>query len=260
MSLSHRFLIVDDVRVTRITTVKTLKSLGSTESYHAENGQEGLNVLVEKSLYIDCALVDFNMPVMHGLQMVKHIRTGYNGIRRDLPVIMITGHGDRSLLGVSLELDVNAFLLKPFDKEGLLKRIKQVFDLQKSGNEWLKTVDQYRRIDVDNPLRELLQYVRGDRKANYSDEVSKAIEKEEESRRITPLQEPQADQNLIGNDETVCTVDTLPAGSILSRDIMGSAGGKLLAKGSVITLSTIMRLKNLNDMGEPLDQIVIHKK
>lgn len=262
MALTHRFLIVDDVRVTRITTVKMLKDLGGSEAFHAENGQEGLNVLIDKSKYLDCAIVDFNMPVMHGLQMVKQIRLGYQGIRRDLPIIMVTGHGDRSLLGVSMELDVNGFLLKPFDKDALINRIKIVFDAQQSGNDWLKSQEEYRRVDIDNPLQELLDHVRGDRKTDYSQEVSKAIQKQAESRRITPSIEPPelSPHDPIGDNEQGCSLDTLPPGSILSRDIKGSAGNKLLAKGCVVTLNTILRLKNLVEMGEPLDQIVILRK
>lgn len=261
MALTNRFLIVDDVRVTRITTVKMLKDLGGTEAFHAENGQEGLNILIEKSMYLDCVIVDFNMPVMHGLQMVKNIRLGHRGIRREIPVIMVTGHGDRSLLGVSLELDVNGFLLKPFDKEALLKRIKLVLDTQNS-SEWLKPAEEYRRVDIDNPLKELLQYVRGDRKTNYSEEVSKAIQKQAESRRITPPSSPaETDPNAPLTDlETLCSINTVAPGSILSRDISGSAGNKLLAKGCVITVNTINRLKNLIEMGEPIDRIVIVKK
>jgi CheY-like chemotaxis protein len=260
MALTHRFLIVDDVRVTRITTVKMLKDLGGAEAFHAENGQEGLNVLTEKSMYLDCVIVDFNMPVMHGLQMVKQIRLGHKNIRRDLPVIMVTGHGDRSLLGVSLELDVNGFLLKPFDKESLLKRVKLVLDTP--SNEWLRSPDEYRKVDIDNPLRELLQYVRGDRKTNYSEEVTRAIKKQADARRITPFVEPPelSAKDPISENEKGCSLDTVPPGSILSRDIKGSAGNKLLAKGCVITVNTIMRLKNLVEMGEPLDQIVIIKK
>ena len=87
-------LVVDDSSVTRAMIIKTLKMTGLPlgEIYQAGNGWEGL-ALLEKHK-IDLALVDINMPIMNGEEMIECMRE--NADMRDTPVIVISTEGSET--------------------------------------------------------------------------------------------------------------------------------------------------------------------
>ena len=68
------------------------------------------------------------MPELHGLQLLKAVRTSQYGITRATPVTLLTGYSDKSLVDVALALDVNAFLVKPVSKGAFSARITQVLE------------------------------------------------------------------------------------------------------------------------------------
>ena len=66
-------LIVDDSRAMRKILTKIMAKLGF-EALEAGNGREGLEQFEANSAQIDISLIDWNMPEMNGLEMVKAIR------------------------------------------------------------------------------------------------------------------------------------------------------------------------------------------
>jgi CheY-like chemotaxis protein len=267
------FLIVDDVRVTRISMMKLLKNSGNPSSFNAENGHEAISLLQNYSDKISCIITDFNMPVMHGLQMTKHIRTGYNNIPRNIPIIIVTGHGDRNLLGVALALDVNAFLLKPVKKQLLLERINRVLTEKEKGDSWLKPVESYNCIDVDSSIRELLSkpILETDDTITDKSQVEKAVSQHQARKRVEAQLKPErtivsAEEPEILKIETVgdktikhilCTLSNIPRNSELARDLLGSNGKKLLSAGATLSYNMIARLRDIRDMGEPVNQLEV---
>ena len=73
-----------------------------------------------------CIVTDVRMPGMSGLDLVRRLKTA--GI--DLPVIMITGHGDIPLAVEAMRAGVVDFLEKPFENEALLKSIGMALELR----------------------------------------------------------------------------------------------------------------------------------
>ncbi len=65
---------------------------------------------------------------MYGLKFLKTLRIGMSGARRDLPVIVLTGSGEQSVLGTSLALDCNAFVSKIESLDMLKERIIRVHE------------------------------------------------------------------------------------------------------------------------------------
>lgn len=272
------FLIVDDVRVTRIAINKLLNRFGNPENYHAENGHEAITMLQGNAKTVDCIIADFNMPVMHGLQMMKLIRTGHNNIRRDIPVIMVTGHGEKNLLGVALALDVNAFVLKPANKETLMSRVQRVLQMVEQKERWMKPVESYICIDVNTTIKSLLTKPSEGMPDVSGDLTSKAVERVRERRRISdklaamppspgdkttdlPLQKEQKDlpQSIAPNSEMVL-LNNVPVGAVLAADIIGSNKQKLISKGQALTQSILGRLKDLAELGEPVAIVCIESK
>ncbi|MDA3916254.1 MAG: response regulator [Deltaproteobacteria bacterium] len=120
---SMSILIVDDMKSMRLTIRKMLQNLkiGSNLMF-AENGREGLEIL--HKVNCDIAIVDWNMPVMNGIEMLDRIRNDKN--LRDMPVIMVTAESKRDVVSDGAENEIDAYLLKPLTLEILDERIRTV--------------------------------------------------------------------------------------------------------------------------------------
>ena len=105
-------LIVDDSKVIRMVANKILRELGfATEE--AENGQMALDAC--KRRMPDAVLLDWNMPVMDGLQFLVELRAMENG---RLPVVVFcTTENDLNHIQRALEAGANEYIMKPFDAE-----------------------------------------------------------------------------------------------------------------------------------------------
>ncbi|MBI1388995.1 MAG: response regulator [bacterium] len=259
------FLVVDDVRVTRITMIKTLKNCGEPAVYNAANGHEAISILQDDVLHVDCVLADFNMPVMHGLQLVKAIRTGEHGIRRNTPVIMITGHGDRNLLGIAMALDVNGFLLKPVQKSILVARMQRVMQETEESEGWIKPSESYSCIDVHSSVKSLLLKPTLEQEDRNVNQINSAIERTREKQRVDIKMRSSVKRNDLIADAPIETYDgnlavklkNVLVGSVLAKDVVGSRGVKLVSAGAVLTLSMLSRLKDMVELGEPIDEVII---
>ncbi len=106
-------LVIDDSRATRAILRRILQQLGY-EVAEAADGQEGVEVLDEAAAKggVDLALVDWNMPVMDGLEFVKAVRARpeYD----DVILMMVTTEGDADHMMTALEAGANEYAMKPF--------------------------------------------------------------------------------------------------------------------------------------------------
>lgn len=109
-------LVVDDSAVMRAVIVRALRFSGLPlgKVHEAGNGKEGLQVLDEN--WVDLALVDINMPVMNGEEMIDRLRQRPE--TADLPVIVISTEGSEVRIKRLLEKGAR-FIRKPFTPEGL---------------------------------------------------------------------------------------------------------------------------------------------
>jgi two-component system chemotaxis response regulator CheY len=114
--MALNILIVDDSSVMRAIIIKTLRlsKLPLGEVHEAPNGQEALKVL--DGNWIDLALVDINMPVMDGEQMIDRLRQ--DPATADLPVIIVSTEGSESRKEALMQKGAG-FVHKPFTPEGL---------------------------------------------------------------------------------------------------------------------------------------------
>lgn len=118
-------LVVDDMKSMRLTIRKMLRNLaiGKTLRF-AENGKEGLSIL--SNTPCDLAIIDWNMPVMNGTQMMSMIKK--DKALRDIPVIMVTAENERDIVSEVAEIEIDGYLLKPLTLEALDKKIKAVVE------------------------------------------------------------------------------------------------------------------------------------
>lgn len=113
-----RVLIVDDSRFVRDYVRGMLEEKG-VECEEAADGYAALERL-HSGAHFDLALVDWNMPAMNGLELLKQIRAeGY----RDLKVLMVTTEDENACILRALEAGADEYLMKPFDYEALQEKL-----------------------------------------------------------------------------------------------------------------------------------------
>ena len=111
-------LIVDDSRFVRGFLRGLLEETG-IECEEAADGRAGLDRLHGDHIF-DLALLDWNMPVMNGLEMLKELRAeGFNGIK----VMMVTTEAENNFILSALEAGADEYLMKPFDDEALKEKL-----------------------------------------------------------------------------------------------------------------------------------------
>jgi len=113
-----RALIVDDSRFVRGYLRGLLEEKG-IECAEAGDGQAGMDQL-NAGLSFDLALIDWNMPVMNGLEMLKQMRAeGFSNVK----VMMVTTEAENDFILRALDAGADEYLMKPFDDEALTEKL-----------------------------------------------------------------------------------------------------------------------------------------
>jgi two-component system chemotaxis response regulator CheY len=113
-----RALIVDDSRFVRGFLRGLLEERG-IECDEASDGQAGMERL-HAGVPFDFALVDWNMPVMDGLEMLKQLRAdGFS----EMKVMMVTTEAENDFIVRALDAGADEYLMKPFDDEALAEKL-----------------------------------------------------------------------------------------------------------------------------------------
>ncbi len=115
------FLIVDDSRVIRSVARKIFQDLG-IETREAENGQLGLDSV--KEAIPDGVLLDWNMPVMNGLEFLQSLRA--TDLERQPKVILCTTENDMDHIMAALSAGADEYIMKPFDADIIRTKLEQI--------------------------------------------------------------------------------------------------------------------------------------
>ncbi len=75
---------------------------------------------------VQMVILDLNMPDMHGLDVLRFLRS--HDRYRDLPVIVVTTRGDESSRQTALEVGASTYLTKPFMPSALLSSVRALLD------------------------------------------------------------------------------------------------------------------------------------
>lgn len=117
-----RALIIDDSKAIRVILKKMLLEVGM-EVFEAENGQQAIERLREM-MKCDIALVDWNMPIMNGLDFVKHVRA--ISFFKNMKIMMVTTESEINRMQLALEEGADEYVMKPFTKEIILDKLVQL--------------------------------------------------------------------------------------------------------------------------------------
>ena len=116
---SIKILLVDDSRTIRNIQKNVLKQLNHTDVVEAEDGVQALAMF--KELAPDLMLVDWNMPNMDGITLVRKIRE----IDKTVPLIMCTTEAEKARVLEAVKAGVNNYIVKPFTVDSLGEKISQ---------------------------------------------------------------------------------------------------------------------------------------
>jgi len=119
-----KVLIVDDDHTTRKVIHTLLLAIGCTKIFEAGDGAVGLEMV--RAVAPDVVLLDWEMPGIDGADFVRRVRSSKSFPRPNVPIVMLTGHGERSRVLEAVRLGVHGFLLKPVSSGTLQARLLSV--------------------------------------------------------------------------------------------------------------------------------------
>jgi len=114
-----RALVIDDSRAMRSILTGILADIGFA-AVQAADAEEALAIL-KTGTDFDLALVDWNLPAMSGLDLVKEVRKLPG--RESLPLMMVTTETQLERVSEALEAGANEYIMKPFDQEMMLEKL-----------------------------------------------------------------------------------------------------------------------------------------
>ena len=117
-----KVLVVDDFATMRKIEKNILGQLGVKNVDEADDGSTALPKL-QANKY-DIVLLDWNMPTMTGLELLKAIRSDEN--LKSIPVIMVTAEALKDNIVAAAQAGVNDYIVKPFTAASLEEKIAKV--------------------------------------------------------------------------------------------------------------------------------------
>ena len=122
--MTPRILSIDDSKTIRLLLVRLFRPF-ACELMEAANGEEGLAVASRENP--DLIILDYNMPVMDGIAMLRKMREDPR-LKRT-PVIMLTADSGLQSLATVARLGVRDYVTKPFREEELLGKVGRIIPL-----------------------------------------------------------------------------------------------------------------------------------
>jgi two-component system, chemotaxis family, chemotaxis protein CheY len=113
-------MVIDDSRAMRLILRRITAQLGF-DVCEAGNGREALDYLATADKVPEFALVDWNMPVMNGLDFVTAVRADER--LRPMTLMMVTTESEVSQIVRALAAGAHEYLIKPFTPDAIEEKL-----------------------------------------------------------------------------------------------------------------------------------------
>jgi CheY-like chemotaxis protein len=117
-------LVVDDNQYSRKVTRMLLTNLGIKKVHEAADGIAALEAI--RAVAPDMVVLDWEMPLLNGAELVRIVRSPGVFPMPEIPIIMVSGYGERWRVLESMRLGVNEFLIKPVSAKALRDRMLSI--------------------------------------------------------------------------------------------------------------------------------------
>jgi two-component system, chemotaxis family, chemotaxis protein CheY len=114
-------LVVDDSKVVRKVARRIIEGFGLVVR-EAEDGQKALDAC--RGELPDCVLLDWNMPVMNGIEFLRALRSEFGA--ENPKVVFCTTESEMSFIEEAITSGAQEYIMKPFDEEILAGKFAQV--------------------------------------------------------------------------------------------------------------------------------------
>jgi two-component system, chemotaxis family, chemotaxis protein CheY len=114
-------LIVDDNQYMRKIVRNLLVNIGVRRVYEAGDGIAGLEAI--RIVTPDVVILDWELPLLNGAEFVRIVRSPGVFPMPDIPIIMLSSHGERWRVVEAIRIGVNEYLRKPVSAQALLDRL-----------------------------------------------------------------------------------------------------------------------------------------
>lgn len=221
-------LLAEDDPFLRSIVANVIRSSLRYEIVAAASGRDAVDRLCAQKPAVSVALLDFVMPDGNGLEVARRVRAGLPRVPRDLPIIMLTGRNDQALVRVAMELDVNAYIVKPVNRETLFARLDRVRGLPFEP----KPAAVYQRVEIPSPWG--------------PERPKRAVPPPATPPAADPAADPAEAPPRVVRIET--RVADLAPGDILARPVRGNGGDVILPAHVRLDRALIARLSDLADI------------
>ena len=115
-----RVMIVDD-SVTMRHLLQSVVATLQAETVEATDGRQALKILADQWPF-DVALVDWDMPVMNGIEFVKSVRADsrFNGLK----IMMVTADNSMEGVGKAINCGADDYLMKPLTGQMVIDKLR----------------------------------------------------------------------------------------------------------------------------------------
>jgi CheY-like chemotaxis protein len=117
-------LVVEDNPFMRHLVRNMLSHIGVGKVHEAGDGIAALEII--RAVSPDLIVLDWEMPLLNGPELVRIVRSPGVFPLPDIPIIMLTAHGERWRVAEAAKLGINEFLCKPVSAKALLDRILSI--------------------------------------------------------------------------------------------------------------------------------------
>lgn len=119
-----RVLIVDDMMTMRKLVGKILKEIGFTDLTEAADGIQAWEAVNSAPTPFGLIISDWNMPNCTGIDFLKRLRSDQRF--KKTPFVLVTAESEQHQVAEALKSGVDQYVVKPFNKDGLVLKLESV--------------------------------------------------------------------------------------------------------------------------------------
>jgi CheY-like chemotaxis protein len=136
MKRKLKILLIEDDTIELMKLNRAMTSLNMNhEVREANNGEDGLELLLNENYYPDIILLDLNMPKINGIEFLRILKD--NDSLKFIPTIILTTSSNEKDLLSCYNIGISGYILKPLKYEDYIKKINLLLSYW-SANELIK--------------------------------------------------------------------------------------------------------------------------